>query len=200
MDGLQRNFGIDFDFTWLVSEGLILSLNGVLQQGRMLDFVAACTSEEVANPANNDCYTVEESIAEFGVPDAANFIDRAGSQAPRTHDWKFNVGLNYERPLPFLGGQYRGFINNKVAVSDGFAFAVTSFSRVNSWKNHAVWNTNFGFGSIDEAWQVSFYALNIRNARVSYRPEYEPNPQAWETQNLGARDFRIYGVQLGYNF
>jgi len=198
--GKQRNRGIDFDFTWLASEGLLLNLNGVLQQGRMLDYVAACTPYEIANAADNDCYTVEESIALFGSPNAANYIDRAGTQAPRTPSWKFNIGVNYERPLPFFDGQFRGFINNRVTVSDAFTENVASFNEVISWDKHAIWNMILGFGAIDESWEVSFFARNITNTRISFNPEFEPNPQAWATTNIAASDVRRYGVQVGYNF
>lgn len=197
---LQRTRGIDFDFTWLARQGLVLSLNGVVQQGRMLDFISACTPEEVNNAANNDCWTEQEAIDLFGNDILTNFIDRAGSQAPRTPNWKFSVGVDYERPLPFFRGNYKGFINNKVAFSDGFSSAVTSFSRVVAYDQHTIWNANFGVATMDDAWKLDFYGRNILNDRITYNPEYDINPTAINSPTIGARGYFSYGVQLGYKF
>ena len=203
--GLQRTRGIDFDFTWLVTDGLIAKLSGVYQRGRMLDFIAGCTPEEIANAASNDCLTNEESIALIGTTAAANFIDRAGSQAPRTPDWKVTAGLDYEHALPFWGEQYKYFIGSDVAFSDGFSVNVTSFTRVVAFNNHTIWNMNMGLSSVDDTWKLQVYARNILDEKIEYNPEFDVAtaagaPQAWNIANAGARDYFNYGLQLGYNF
>ncbi len=211
--GLQRTRGVDFDLTWMINDNFTFTFNGVVQRGRMLDFIAGCTPEEIANAATGDCWTAEESIALVGNANVANFIDRAGSQAPRTPDWKFNLGLDHEAALPFWGGEYKYYINNKIGFSDGFSVNPVTFNRVVGFEPHKIWDMNIGVKTEDETWQLDFYGRNILSERITYNPQYDivntqtiagvtatPTPQAWQGAVAGERDYFSYGVQLSYKF
>ena len=211
--GLQRTRGMDFDLTWMINDNFTFTLNGVVQRGRMLDFIAGCTSDEIANAATGDCLTAAESIALVGNANAANYIDRAGSQAPRTPDWKFNVGLDHEAPLPYWGDKFKYYINNKVSFSDGFSINPVTFNRIVAFEPHTIWDINFGLKTLDENWEIDFYGRNLLDERITYNPQYDivntqtiagvtatPTPQAWQGAVAGGRDYFSYGVQLSYKF
>ena len=197
--GKQRTRGIDFDATWLVNDNLILNLAGVYQKGTMLDFVGGCTDFEVENAATGDCWTAAESTALIGSAALENLIDRTGARAPRTPDWKFIVGVDYEIPIPnFESLKYQ--FSAKTSFSDGYSEDTLGFEEVMAWDEHVTLNLNVGVASIDDSWQLNFWVRNLTDSKIEYFPENDVDPSGMQGNSLGANDFTTYGVQLGFQF
>jgi outer membrane receptor protein involved in Fe transport len=197
--GKQRTRGVDFDATWLVNDNLILNMAGVYQKGTMLDFVGGCTDTEVINAATGDCWTEAESITITGTDVLENLIDRSGSRAPRTPDWKVIFGLDYERPIPMFESLKYQF-NMRTTFSDGYTEDTLGYEEIISWDNHVNLNANLGVASIDDSWQVNFWVRNALDTRITYHPEFDVDPSGMQSDEAGAGDFTTYGIQLGYRF
>jgi len=195
--GKQRTQGVEFDLTYAASEYTTMVLAGVVQKGRMLDFIGGCTEAEFAAADSNDCISAAESIALIGSDELAGFIDRAGSQAPRTPKWKFIGGLDTWHPL---FGNYKGTFNTKVAYSAGYTEDTLGFSREVSWPKHIDWNITLGFGDQDDVWMISGFVRNILGARQRYFPEEDIDPIVFLEEDLSQTAFTTYGLQFKYNF
>ena len=194
--GKQRTTGIEFDATWLATERLVVSFAGVIQDGEMVQYVGGCTEAEFATADSNPCISVQESEDAIGSDDLAGFIDRSGEQSPRTPDFKFILGLDYEQPI----GGFRGFVNTKVAYSDQFTEDTLGFSKEVMWPKHTNLNINIGIGDERDTWKVSLYGRNLLDERPEYFPEFDIQPQGILEQDLAYSDYRTWGVQAQYNF
>ena len=201
--GLQETKGIEFSADWAAAERLTASLTGALMDGTLVEFPdAGCTDVEFANADQTDCYSEEESIAEFGDDRQTGIIDRSGYPAPRTPDWKATLSLDYWQPLT---GNLKGIVNTVFAASDDYIHDVEGYSEVTKWPTHVNWNVNAGFGDLDDSWKITFYARNILGARVEYFRENDPfgtdeSQTQGKSNTMGASQYFNYGIQLRYNY
>jgi len=205
--GLQRVKGIEFDVTAAINDRLTLGLSGALLDGEMVDFQGAgCTPSEFLNADEGPCISEAESAAITGIdPDVdedaafalAGFIDRSGSDAPRTPDWKFVLMADYSWPVR---NDYKATFNTKLALSDGYIDNVEEFDRIVDWGQHENLNVSIGLGDFDGKWHVSVWGRNLTDSRPQYNPEFDVEPVGVVFKTLGLNDFRTYGVQFRYNY
>jgi len=197
--GAQRTRGIDYSLAWAASDRLILSLDGVIQEGIMLEFIGGCTDFEADNAATGDCWSDEESEAILGPGNTAlsGNIDRAGYKAPRTPDWKFIVGADYRMPL---FDRYIAKFNTKMAVSDSYTEDTLGFTYVVQWPVHADWNMLVGIGDDNDTWDINFYARNLLGARQKYYREFEEEYRGLVENDMPQSSFFNYGIQFNYRY
>lgn len=192
----QRVHGLEFSTRLSLSDHLLLAFSGALMDGVMTDFKrAGCTMAEAADPDSGCVLNDPDDIAEGGL------IDRTGSQAPRTPDWKFVLTADYR--VPVLGKYELGF-NAMGYISDGYILDVESFDQIVKYNQHGDLNLQAGFGDSNGRWMVSIFARNLLEARPSYNAELDifPNGLAGSGDDtgvhLGASSFTTYGLKFEY--
>ena len=196
--GLQRVRGIEFNVMAAFTDQFTASFGGALMDGEMVDFQGAgCTPSEFLNADNGPCISEDESIALFGDDSQAGFINRSGSDAPRTPDWKFVLNADYWWPI---GNNYKATINNNVAFSDGYIDNVEEFDRIVDWGTHENWNLSLGFGDVEGVWQVTAWGRNLTESQPQYNAQFDVEPIGVVVKTLGLNDFRTYGIQFEYNY
>jgi len=204
----QRVRGLEFNFRLAASENLLLTFAGAFMDGEMTEFPGAgCTDAEISvalTDPDAPCKLFEDDIRQLPPPDldAAtafddydSFIDRGGSDAPRTPDWKFILTADYRAPI---GSKYELAINAKGYASDGYILAVESFSKVVKYNEHEDLNITVGLGDIDGKWMVSVFARNLLEARPSYNARFDIFPNGVASASLGPSNFTTYGVKFEY--
>jgi len=206
----QRVRGLEFNFRLAASENLLLTLAGAFMDGVMTEFPGAgCTDAEIAAALTDPdapCKLFEDDIrilpppdldAETAFDDYDSFIDRGGSQAPRTPDWKFILTADYRMPI---AGRYELSFNAKGYVSDGYILDVESFDQVVKYNKHEDLSLMLGLGDIDGKWRVSVFARNLLEARPSYNAEFDIFPNGLEdTEGMGPSSFTTYGLKFEYS-
>ncbi len=203
----QRVRGLEFSTRWAASEKLRIVFSGAFMDGKMTFFPGAgCTDAEIAaalTDPNAPCEIFDGDVRQIppidpldAVDDFDNFIDRSGSQAPRTPDWKFVLTWDYRTPI---ADRFELFFNAKVYVSDGYILDVESFSEIVKFNKHEDLNLMLGFGDIDGTWVVSLFGRNVLEARPSYNPEFDVYPNGLaSTGGMGPSSFATYGVKFTY--
>lgn len=194
--GAQRVRGAELTIDWLPTDRLSLSLSSALLDGVMLDYRgASCTEAEFNNLAESGC-----------VPNAAQptngalaTIDRSGTQAPNTPDWKIVLDADYTMPL-FIEG-YEASFNAKGYMSDGYITNSNTFDQVNKFNQHEDLSVQVGFGPQDGPWQLSFYSRNILEPHESYNQEldYQP-PSPVSTPVVYKTNYMSYGMTFRYSY
>jgi len=196
--GKQRTQGLEIDGGWAISDFLTLNFGGVIMKGRMLDYIGGCTEVEFELADTNDCISEAESIALYGGPGAAGFIDRSGQQAPRTPKWKFVAGLDYWQPI---SDRLKVIANTKLAYSDKYTEDTLGFSYVKAWPVHADWNIMLGIASQDDTWKINGYVRNILGSRIGYNADQDlSNVHGVVEDDITSSGYTNYGVQFGYQF
>jgi len=196
--GKQRVRGVEFDATFAATERMTLGVNGAIMDGTMVEYEGAgCTDAEAAQAATGPCRTPAETLAEFGVVTNNFFIDRSGSEAPRTPDWIFTANLDYWYPV--LDNRKVTF-NGKFKISDGYITNVEDFDLTIKMNQHEDMNLSLGFGDLDDVWRVSVWGRNLLEPLPSYNAEYDVIPNGLVTSGLSSSHFRSYGVQFEYNY
>ena len=192
----QRVRGLEFSTQASVSDRLLLGLSGALMDGVMTDFQrAGCTTAEAADPDSGCVLNDPDDIGEGGL------IDRTGSQAPRTPDWKFVLTADYRVPV---SGRYELNFNAMGYISDGYILDVESFDQIVKYNQHGDLNLMAGLGTIGGRWLVSIFARNLFEARPTYNAEADifPNGLAGSGDDtgihLGASSFTTYGLKFEY--
>jgi iron complex outermembrane receptor protein len=192
----QRVRGLEFNSRMVVNDHLLLGLSGAFMDGVMTQFRrAGCTPAELADPGSGCVLTDPNDIGEGGL------IDRSGSQAPRTPDWKFVLAADYRFPLR---DRYQLSLNARAYISDGYIIDVESFDRVVKYNQHEDLNLSLGFGDRDGRWMVSLFARNLLEARPSYNEEFDifPNGLAGSGDDTGVflapSSFTSYGLKFEY--
>jgi len=196
--GKQRNRGIEFNTTWAATDRLTLGLAGVVQDGVMVDFAGAgCNDAEFAIAETGPCLTAAESIALVGNTSLQGRIDRSGSKAPRTPDWKFMLDLDYWHPV---ANNYKVGFATKTTFSDGYVFLLEDFERKMMYPSRVISNLNLSFADINDTWEWSFWVRNLFDKGYKYYPENDLAPSGVEFWDNPLRNFRSYGVQFNYNY
>jgi len=194
----QRVRGLEFSTQFAASDYLLLGLSGALMDGIMTDFKrAGCTAAELVDPDSGCVLTDPDDPAEGGL------IDRTGSEAPRTPDWKFVLTGDYRVPV---FGSYELYLNAMVYISDGYILDVESFDQIVKYNQHGDLNLMMGLGDLKGRWVVSVFVRNLFEARPSYNAEFDtfPNGLAGSGDDtgvyLGESSFMTYGLKLEYRF
>ena len=175
--------------------------------GVMTEFPGAgCTDAEIGaalTDPNAPCKLFDGDVrqlppldAETAFDDYDSFIDRGGSDAPRTPDWKFILSADYQVPI---GDRFQLYLNAKGYVSDGYILNVESFSQVVKYNKHEDLNLMVGLGDIDGKWTVSVFARNLLEARPSYNAQFDLFPNGVASTSLGPSNFTTYGVKFDYS-
>jgi len=166
--------------------------------GVMTDFKrAGCTAAELVDPTSG-CELIDPDD-----PSEGGLIDRSGSQAPRTPDWKFVASADYNTPV---FGKYELYLSAIGYVSDGYILDVESFDKTVKYNKHGDLSLKAGIGASDGTWIVSVFARNLLEARPSYNAEYDtyPNGLAGSGDDtgvyLGQSSFTVYGVKFEYSY
>ncbi|HEX7071847.1 MAG TPA: TonB-dependent receptor, partial [Rhodothermales bacterium] len=181
--GRQRVRGVEFDVVAAVNEWFTVSVTGALMDGEMVEFTGAGCTEAEINAGLCDPET--------------ETIDRSGSQAPRTPDYKFTTKLDYSVPVL---DRYLVNLNGTVSYSDGYIDDVEGFEQVVMWDPHEDVNLKLGFGDVEGAWEVSLWVRNLTESRPTYHREFDVDPDGREAKILSLGDFRTYGLQFQYNY
>lgn len=192
----QRVRGLEFNTQWAATDRLLLGLSGAFMDGVMTDFErAGCTPAELADPGSGCVLNDPDDIGEGGL------IDRTGSKAPRTPDWKFVLSADYRLPLL---GRYELYFNARGYVSDGYITDVESFDQVVKYNRHEDLNLMIGLDDPARGWTISLFARNLLEARPAYNAALDifPNGLAGAGDDTGvhlsASSFTTYGVKLEY--
>jgi outer membrane receptor protein involved in Fe transport len=207
--GKQRVQGLEFAFQAAATDNLTLGLSGALMDGEMVEFDgSSCNATELYNTlkdvSTNALYANYQPLTDvipctLTTPTGATYsrLDRSGTEAPRTPDYKFVGDVRYVLPvfdsyeLVFIGKGY---------VSDGYITARDSFESTVKYNKHGDLNLQLGFGPQDGTWKLATYANNIFEARESYNAQYDVNPDGLAVSQVTRSNFMTYGVKFNYNF
>lgn len=193
--GGQRVRGAEFGVTFAATDRLTVNLSGALMDAVMTTFKGAgCNAFEVATAPGSGCVLIDPNN-----PITGGFIDRSGSQAPYTPDWKFVGTVNYE--FPVFEGRKINF-NAKGYYSDGYFDDGESFTKTRLYGTHGDVNLSVGYGNMDDTWLVSLWARNILQATPRYHPENTvPAADTGFIQvHVDETMFTTYGLKFEYNF
>ncbi len=186
--GAQRVRGTEISFDWIPTDRLTLNLSAAIMDGVMLDYQGAtCTEAEFANPAASGCDT---SITNGS-------IDRSGTQAPNTPDWKIVMNADYVWPL---SNGYEVDLNAKGFVSDGYITDTNGFSQVTKYNKHGDVGFSAGFGPQEGAWKLTAFARNVLEASPSYNAEFDLTPEAIQSPVVYRSSYMSYGLSFRYNY
>ncbi len=209
--GLQRVRGLEFSIDAALTENLRGRFAAALMDGEMVEYSGAeCTAAEFLTADTGPCISEAESAAiiadgglvdEDGVPldddTFAGNIDRSGSPAPRTPDWKFAIKLDYSRPL---GNAYIGFASMNLSVSDGFISNIEEFDLVQKVGQHEDLNLTVGFGDINGRWRVSAWARNLFEVQEEYNAEFDVVGDGIIFEDMASSFYTSYGLQFEYYY
>ncbi len=206
----QRVRGLEFNTRFAATENLRLGLSGAFMDGEMTSFPGAgCTNSEInraLTDANAPCRLFEDGVrvtpspgspldAETAFDDYIAFIDRSGTPAPRTPEWKFVLTADYFVPF---GNDYEFTFNAKGYVSDGYILEVESFDDVVNYDKHEDLNIIVGIRNVEAGWSVQVFGRNLLEARPTYHPEADAFPNGLESIHLSPSSFTSYGVKFEY--
>ncbi len=209
--GKQRVRGMEFSYDMQLTDNLRGRLVGAIMDGKMVRYEGAgCTPAEFEDADNGPCVSIAESAAltaglldEDGDPlDPESFagtIDRTGSEAARTPDWKFALKLDYTRPLPMFS-DYMWHSNMNFVASDGYLTDVETFEQTQRVGKHMDMNISGGIGDVDERWRLTAYARNLFSVQEEYNQEFDIRGDGIIFDDAGSSWFTTYGLQFQYNF
>ena len=188
--GEQKVKGIEFALDYAATDRLTLSGGGILMDNVMVDFIAACTEVELANPDATGCVPTPPN-------NTSGLIDRSGNRGANAPVWKFVLQADYEMPI---FDDYILGLNVNSYISDGYITDNTGFSKVSMMRDHGDLSLNAAFSDADKNWEWSTFARNIFHPTPSYHIENDLTPEAFESRNRDTSDFVTYGVKFRYNF
>lgn len=203
----QRVRGVEWNLNFAVTDRLRLGFAGALMDGEMTDFRnSGCTDSEIFEAVGNadaPCEFFNDGTQFFptdildAVDADAAFIDRTGSPAPRTPEWKYVFTADYFMPL---GSNYELIFSGKGFMSDGYILDVESFDQVVKYNTHEDLNIIVSLRGVEEPWQLSVFARNILEARPSYNKKFDVIPNGTAAVHLSPASFRQMGVKFEYFF
>jgi len=196
--GLQRVRGLEFSIDVALTENLRGRFAGAFMDGEMVDYEGAgCTEVEFENADTGPCISEEESEALVGDDSLEGLIDRSGSDAPRTPDWKFAFKLDYSRPV-FNG--LMGFAGMNLSLSDEYITNVEDFDLIQKAGKHEDMNISVGIGDMDRRWRVSLWARNLFEVQEEYNAELDIDGDGIVTDSLSPSNYMTYGIQFEYQY
>jgi iron complex outermembrane receptor protein len=205
----QRVRGIEFNLRFAASEYLRLGLSGAFMDGEMTSFPGAgCTDNEIfaaLSDSSAPCRIFDEDgnrqmppiDAEEAVSDFIAFIDRTGTPAPRTPDYKIILSADFFVPF---GNALEFTANMKGYISDGYILEVESFDDVVNYDSHEDLNVMVGVRNPEMGWGIYAYGRNLLEARPTYHPDKDVFANGLESVHLSPASFASYGVKFEYLF
>jgi len=194
--GAQLTRGAEFMFAYAFTDQLRAALGGALMDGFMSAFPdAPCTPNEVATAPGSGCVV-------FGVPPGGGLgtggvIDRTGLSTPNVPDWKFTLDVDYWMPVL---NDYKASFNVKGYISDGYCGQFGDCG-VTRWPTHGDANFTFGFGDMNDVWDVSFFVRNLLHPNQKrYSEELDDPTGGIATVSTRPSNYMNYGIRLKYNF
>ncbi len=148
---------------------------------------------------NGGCRLESEVLPDGRIATPETF-NRSGSVAPKTPDYKFVIGANYE--LPVMDDRFLAFINAQGYISDGYLTGngADIYTRVQTFNKHGDLNLSVGLGAPDDTWKIVAYARNILGAVMEYNEEANFIQSGLIRQEVPDSAFFSYGLRLEYNF
>ena len=164
--------------------------------------LGGCTEVELLNADTGPCISAAESIALVGDDSLEGRIDRTGQSTPKTPEWKFVFGADYDIPL---ANDYLVNLNVQGYFSDGFITDVNGFTEIIKMNEHEDLSITVGFGPQDGAWRISAFGRNLLEAQPEYNPEFVlvDNGIAGTGDGgvtMSRSNYSSYGVKFRYNF
>jgi len=205
----QRVRGLEFNTRFAATENLRFGFSGAFMDGEMTSFPGAgCTDAEIAAAivdANAPCRIFDEDGNRQVPPmdpeevfdDFISIIDRTGSTAPRSPEWKFILTADYIVPF---GDRFEFAFNAKGFVSDGYILDVESFDDIVKYDEHEDLNVMIGIRNVEQGWSVSAFGRNLLEARPTYHPQADAFPNGLQSQHLSPASFTSYGIKFEYLF
>ncbi len=204
----QRVRGLEFNTRFAATENLRLGFSGAFMDGEMTSFPGAgCTDSEIfaaLNDASAPCKIFDGDVLQVppidpqeALEDFAAIIDRTGTPAPRTPDWKFVLTADFVVPF---GNSLEFTANAKAYFSDGYILEVESFNDVVKYEEHEDLNIMVGVRNVDQGWAVSAFARNLLEARPTYNASKDTFANGLESVHLSPASFTSYGVKFEYLF
>lgn len=191
--GGQRIRGIDLLIQSAVTDELTVGVSAAIMDGVMTDYAnAGCSQWEAQNRDVSGCQTV---IDRNNNP--VDIIDRTGSKAPFSPDWKIVFDAEYRIPV---WGHYEAALGAKAFVSDGYFTNYSSFTRTVSYDTHGDISLNLALSDQNESWKLSVFARNILEARPKYHVEFDPDPSGILSSDMSQSQFRSVGIKGEYRF
>lgn len=186
----QRVTGWEFNTEVAATENLRLGLAGAFMDGVITKLEGVgCTDAELFTPDSGCTLLVP------GEPIEGGFIDRSGSTAPRTPEWKFVGSVDYQMPV---AGKYTLSFSAKGYYSDGYLLDVEGFDSTVKFNRHGDLNLLIGFGDIDGRWIVSLFGRSLFEASPTYNAKFDVIPNGLASRHLGPSAFTTYGVKFQY--
>jgi hypothetical protein len=133
--------------------------------------------------------------AETAFDDYTALIDRTGSTAPRTPDWKFVLSADY---VAAIGSNYELNFTAKGYISDGYILDVESFSDIVDYDRHEDLNLFIALRNLDAGWSIGLFARNLLEARPTYHASNDPFPDGLAAAHLSPSSFTTYGLKFEY--
>jgi outer membrane receptor protein involved in Fe transport len=200
--GEQRVRGLEMGLTAAASDRLTLSFAGALMDGEFTYFPGAgCNEWELRTADTGPCLTQGEAdalnAAAGKIVAEAGTIDRTGTPTPKTPDWKFVFGVDWQTPI-FQGYLFR--LDAKGYVSDGYLTDTSGFDPTIKMDQHSDLNLTLGIGPQGGPWEVALYGRNLLEAKVTYHPEYDVLDDGLVSETLSRNNFATYGVKFRYSF
>ena len=195
--GKQRTEGVEIDGRLQVNDYLRVDLSGALMDGKMLSFLGAgCTTVEFEQAATGPCVSAAEAAAGQSDGYPVGTIDRSGTKATRTPDWKFVAGLDWWYPF---ANSLKYEFSTKATFSDGYIRDVRGYSGVAAYDERTIINMNLGIAELDDKWRLSLWGRNMLGHGLSYFLEEDPTPVLSRNgQILSSQNWFSYGVQMQY--
>ena len=148
---------------------------------------------------NGGCRLEDEVLPNGEIAPVETF-NRSGDVAPRTPDYKFVFGLDYERPV--MNDRFVAFFNAQGFISDSWLTGEGSslFERRQLYDKHGDINLSAGLADRDGKWRIIGFARNILEATPVYQPEYDFEQEGFISAEIQDSSFLSYGVRIEYQF
>lgn len=206
----QRVRGLEFNLRFAASENWLFGLSGAFMDGEMTDYPGAgCTDAEIAaalTDANAPCRLFDGDVRVTPPPpidpldavdDYDSFIDRSGSRAPRTPDWKFVLSADFFTPV---SNSLEFSVNARGYVSDGYILDVEGFDEIVNYETHEDLNVMVGLRNVEKGWGAYVFGRNLLEARPTYHASRDVFPDGLEGGHISPSSFATYGVKFEYLF
>ena len=163
----------------------------------MVSFTGAgCTDAEFEAADTGPCISDDEEDADpDGFP--AGTIDRTGSRAPRTPDYKIIADLDWWYPIT---DRLKYTFSTRASFIDSYIYNVEDFDEVTKYGNRTVVNLTFGLADMEDNWNVSFWGRNLLDEGFTYFPEFHTDNRGRLDKEVSQRHWFSYGMQVQYRF
>lgn len=147
-----RTRGVEADFTFLVTEGLVVNLAGAYTQGTYEEFPnGPCPASSLLDLGN---FPPEGP----GTLPPDKQCDLSGMQLHRSPKWTGSARIGYVRPLfDWPLALYLGLD----ATYRSLEFLDADLDPVDSQQGHVIVNGRVGLGDVDQAWRVDLEVKNL---------------------------------------